>query len=145
MIKIVSATARHPQAFIFTPLGASLARLNWDERLSPETAFANKSGLPNVYNAQIAAAADEDILLFVHDDVWIDDYLIADRVIDALESVERFDIIGVAGNRRVTQEHVNWFFKNDRFEQERIFKWGGRSRRTSVRNRMPSRSVSSKL
>jgi len=115
MIKIVSATARHPQAFAFTPLGASLKRLSWDERLSPEIAFANNSGLANIYNAQIVAGSDEDILLFIHDDVWIDDHFIANRIIDGLQ---QFDVIGVAGNRRVTQAHVNWYFKNDKFEKD---------------------------
>jgi GT2 family glycosyltransferase len=115
VIKIVSATARHSAQFEFTPLGASLARLRWDKRLSEQITFENKRSLASVYNGQIAQASDEDILVFIHDDVWIDDQFVADRVTDALQE---FDIIGVAGNRRVTQQHVNWFFKNDKFQKD---------------------------
>jgi len=46
--------------------------------------------------------------VFVHDDVWIDDYFLADRVIEGLKS---YDVIGVAGNRRRVQNQPAWAFK----------------------------------
>ena len=115
MIEVISATARYPQGFVFTPLGASLDRLRLDKRLLPKIAFANNDGLPSVYNSRISAKSGSDILLFVHDDVWIDDHFIADRILQALE---QFDVIGVAGNRRVTQSHVSWYFKNENLQED---------------------------
>jgi hypothetical protein len=52
-------------------------------------------------------------LLFIHDDVWIDDYFLADRIIAGLSC---YDLIGVAGNRRLPNKHVGWLMKNERFE-----------------------------
>jgi GT2 family glycosyltransferase len=39
--------------------------------------------------------------------VWIDDYFLADRVIDGLRT---YDVIGVAGNRRRVQRQPVWAF-----------------------------------
>ncbi|WP_132963243.1 hypothetical protein [Tepidimonas ignava] len=40
-----------------------------------------------------------DIMIFIHDDAWIDGHFIVDR---ASAGLETFDIVGVAGNRRRT-------------------------------------------
>jgi GT2 family glycosyltransferase len=47
------------------------------------------------------------MLVFIHDDVWIDDYFFADRIADGLRV---FDIIGVAGNRRRVARQPSWLF-----------------------------------
>jgi len=107
MIEIVSATRVNEDNFRYTPLGASLARLNFDTRLVHRIAYRNGNGLPLVYNACIDAQSDSDILLFIHDDVWIDDYFIADRIIDGLET---YDVIGIAGNRTIPPNHEGWCF-----------------------------------
>ena len=108
MIEIVSATRLPEEAFWKqSALGQSLRRLKRDARLVPRVSFANARGLPEVYNARISAAADEDLLVFVHDDVWIDDHFLADRVIDGLQA---YDVIGVAGNRRRQPGQPAWIF-----------------------------------
>lgn len=45
------------------------------------------------------------MVVFVHDDVWIDDYFLRRRLI---EGVERFDVLGVAGNRRRLPGQAVW-------------------------------------
>ena len=50
--------------------------------------------MPELYNRSIAAADTHDILVFMHDDVWLQDYFFVDRIIEGLS---RYDVIGVAG------------------------------------------------
>lgn len=108
MIEIVSAT-KFSEADFWNQaaLGISLRRLQADRRLAAHIAFANGRGLPLVYNARIAAADGAEILAFIHDDVWIDDCFVADRIIDGLRA---FDVIGVAGNRRRIPRQPAWAF-----------------------------------
>lgn len=111
MIEIVSATRASEEEFWQqVPLGISLRRLAWDRRLVPRIAFNNRRGLPEVYNARIAEADAEALLVFIHDDVWIDDYFLADRVLNGLRS---FDVLGVAGNRRRLPNQLSWIFPDE--------------------------------
>ncbi len=108
MIEVVSATRLSESDFWGrSALGLSLKRLAWDKRLIPAIAFANQRGLPEVFNERLHARSGSEYLLFVHDDVWLDDYFLADRVIDGLGA---FDVIGVAGNRRRVPGQPAWAF-----------------------------------
>jgi GT2 family glycosyltransferase len=108
MLDLVSATRRSEKDFWNrSPLGLSLRRFAPDGRLVAHVAFANQRGLPDIYNSRIAAAGGDDLLVFVHDDVWIDDYFLVDRVIEALRT---YDVIGVAGNRRRVPGQPAWIF-----------------------------------
>jgi GT2 family glycosyltransferase len=115
MIELISATESDQADFSNTPLGRSINRIGFDNRLVPHIAFSNEAGLPTVYNARIRAKSDADLLLFIHDDVWIDDCFVADRIIDGLS---RFDVIGVAGNRRLPKQHVSWYFINENGQKD---------------------------
>jgi len=87
------------------PLSRSLARA---ATLSPfvlAVAYANARPLPEVFNRAIDAAGADDTLVFVHDDVWIDDWQVATRVADALAA---YDVVGVAGNRRRMPRQEGW-------------------------------------
>ena len=108
MITIVCGT-RHsaPDFAEKTPLGASLKRLAFDKRINARIAFGGNPGLPVVYNKALRAPEISEILVFMHCDVWIDDYFFADRIVDALRA---FDIIGVAGNRRRVARQPSWLF-----------------------------------
>src|SRR5476649_1717356 len=71
---IVAATRVAPSPFMESaPLGRSLRRLSFDRRLEARPAFNNREGLPAVYNRQISEENREKILLFVHDDIWLDE------------------------------------------------------------------------
>jgi tetratricopeptide (TPR) repeat protein len=98
-IEIVSAT-RCSEADFWTKsaLGLSLKRhLKQDARLSAKISFENTRGLSEIYNESIDQAAKETTLVFIHDDVWIDEANFADVVAQGLD---HFDIIGVLGNKR---------------------------------------------
>lgn len=105
MIEIVSATRLSEAAFAAAPLGVSLARLGGDRRLKPRISFENSSSLGEVYNARIESRDPAEILVFVHDDVWLEDFYFADRLIEGLK---RFDVVGVAGNSRLAPGHESW-------------------------------------
>lgn len=108
IIEVVSATRRSQESFWKeSALGQSLRRLAHDQRLVPRIAFENRRALPAVYNERIEAADPADLLVFVHDDVWLDDYFWADRVCTALA---QYDVIGVAGSRRCLPGHDGWAF-----------------------------------
>lgn len=106
MIEIVSATRLAEQEFWSkAALGISLRRLAFDARLSASIAFSNSAGLPGIYNGRISPENRAEILVFVHDDVWIDDYFLADRL---LAGLREFDLVGVAGNRRRAPRQRAW-------------------------------------
>ena len=48
------------------------------------------------------------MLVFVHDDVRIDDWLMAQRLDEALR---QFDVVGVAGNTRIQDRQVTWYLQ----------------------------------
>ena len=54
--------------------------------------FENKNGLPNVYNKAIDNSTDFDFVVFVHDDIWLNDVFFFDKVINS-----KFDIVGAVG------------------------------------------------
>lgn len=119
MIEIVCATRLDESAFhARSLLGRSLQRLKFDLRLIPRIAYSNARGLPEIYNERIddAAAPAGNLLAFVHDDVWIDDFLFGDRLQSAAAT---YDLIGVAGNRRRLPGQPGWVFANDRWTIDR--------------------------
>ncbi len=107
-IEIISATRRTREDFwAKSALGASLRRLSSDADLFMRIAMSNSRGLAQVYNEGLAAADPRSVVVFVHDDVWIDDYFLHQRIGEALD---RYDIIGVAGNRRRAPAQAGWAF-----------------------------------
>ena len=61
--------------------------------------------------------ADDDtvVVVFMHDDIWIDDFYLIQRV---LEGLKEFDVIGVAGNRPRVAYQPGWNFANIEFERD---------------------------
>ena len=114
-VEVVCATRRSPRGFAGAPLGRSLAALSSDSRLSAHVAYRNRRGLPAIYNDRIRHAT-ADVVVFIHDDVWIDDPAPVDGLLRGLST---FDVIGVAGNRRTAPHHVSWAFINKRFTWDR--------------------------
>ncbi len=114
MLELISATRADKSAFWSkSPLGISLQRLRTEKAWEPHIALQNTKGLAEVYNARITGRGPNDVLVFVHDDIWIDDYFLIQRV---LEGLERYDVIGVAGNRRCRPQQPAWCFRNDKLE-----------------------------
>jgi GT2 family glycosyltransferase len=111
-IEIITATRYSVADFqAKSALGQSLQRMA-DPHISLRLAVENKRGLPAVYNDCLAAAGADNILVFMHDDVWIDDYFFTQRLIDGLAA---FDLIGIAGNLRRRMAQPTWQFLDSDF------------------------------
>jgi hypothetical protein len=78
-------------------------------RVAWKISFNNTQGLPVIYNAAIAAARRGDIIVFLHDDVWMS----TDGLDAALyQALAHFDVVGVAGNRRRVPFQPAWLFSH---------------------------------
>jgi len=107
MFRIIAATRLDRACFISqTLLGRSMERVILPDALELEVAYENSAGLPEIYNAALARADDADVMIFIHDDVWIDDWFLCQRV---REGLERFAVVGVAGNRRRVPKQPGWW------------------------------------
>ncbi len=113
-IHVISATRYSENDFwVKSALGISLQKqIRQDTRLSASIAFENSRGLSEVFNENIKKANDEAMLVFIHDDVWIDETYLADAVINGLD---HFDVIGVAGNKRRVPNQPAWPFLDTNF------------------------------
>jgi GT2 family glycosyltransferase len=108
-LEIISATRlAEPEFWSTSALGKSLKRIGFDRRIGWHIAYSNQRGLPLIYNERIQAPG-ADALVFMHDDVWLDDYFVGQRV---LEGLARFDVIGVAGNRRRVSGQPSWALRD---------------------------------
>ncbi len=91
-----------------TATGLSLKKLEKQGiAYSYHIAFDNTLGLPEIYNQVIDAAPDDATLIFIHDDVWVDQLILLD---DVAAGLEQFDMIGVAGNVRRAPKQANWLY-----------------------------------
>src|SRR5262245_58738851 len=114
MLRIVAATRHDQMAFRSQALlGRSLIMLEARKTIGREVAYCNSAALPEVFNAALARAEDSDLILFTHDDVWIDDWFLPERLTDALKC---FDVVGVAGNRRRVPRQPAWIFFDTTFK-----------------------------
>lgn len=107
-ICFISATRSSEEKFWNeSPLGTSLKPLITLPGISAQIAFENQRGLPAVYNPHIQDKKSADILVFLHDDVWLFD----DALIQKIRAAhEKYDIVGVAGNTRWVPTQPAWLF-----------------------------------
>jgi GT2 family glycosyltransferase len=96
-------------------LGRALLKFSSGRRTEPVIAYSNTRGLPEVFNSALMEAEEEDEIIFTHDDVWIDDWFVPERLSDALD---RFDIVGIAGNRRRIPRQPSWLFVDADWNQD---------------------------
>ena len=109
MLVLVSATRLSLEAFHRESLlGRCLPRLGTLASFGLKLAHGNCEPLAKMYNAAIEEAAPDDVLVFVHDDVHVDDWLLAQRLDEALKV---FDVVGVAGSKRVVPGQLAWHQK----------------------------------
>ncbi|HMK85716.1 MAG TPA: glycosyltransferase [Steroidobacteraceae bacterium] len=114
-VRVVCATRETARGFATrTALGRSLALYGplCELRLFPN----NGSGLPAVYNTAIReSSTDPAVLVFVHDDVHLLDFYWPTRIIQGLD---KFDVLGLAGNRRRVARQPAWRFLDDRWTKD---------------------------
>jgi hypothetical protein len=93
-ILVVSCTARREQDKKDLKIYQSLEYMT--DEVKQKIHFENKKGLPEIYNQYINhnTLKKHDIVLFVHDDVYIDDYKLRGKLYAATNA---YDIIGLAG------------------------------------------------
>jgi hypothetical protein len=118
MLIAITATRRSKAAFAQSPLGLSLARMRFDRSLQLVLVEDNHLGLPIVYNTFLNETFREHDLVFLHDDLWLDDLFFSDRIRMALDT---FDVVGLAGNRRLLPGAPAWHVRNDEMEWDSEF------------------------
>ena len=89
-------------------LAKSLASVSVVTPLTLRLFAENSQPLADCYNQVIEEAKPDDVLVFVHDDVHLDDWLVGWRVQEALQ---HFDVIGIAGNRRRQHGQETWYLQ----------------------------------
>lgn len=94
-ILVVSCTTKSKMAKDSLKIVESLKGLKKDVDLKIH--YHNEDGLPKVYNQYInkSTLAKHDIVLFAHDDLYIDDLKLKGKLISAVNS--GLDIVGLAG------------------------------------------------
>ena len=69
--------------------------------------YNNRSGLGEIYNRYLGNKKYfNDILLFVHDDVLIEDIFLSEKL---NEAIRRFDVVGIAGGLTPNKGALRWF------------------------------------
>jgi GT2 family glycosyltransferase len=114
-LKVVSATQVTENLFWdATYLGRSLKRI--PEALRPATliAYGNTgprvNGLSKLFNAALDKTDADTNLLFVHDDVYINDWFLTQRLAEAFE---RYDVVGLAGSSNPDLSQPSWGLRFD--------------------------------
>jgi protein O-GlcNAc transferase len=72
--------------------------------------YANRRALAHTYNHGLEQADDEALVVFCHDDLWLGEQSLVPPLTEALE---RFDLVGVAGNRRCEYGQQWWLHRAD--------------------------------
>lgn len=109
MLTLVCATRACGEAFPQqTLLGRCLPLLGQFMPFGLKLFTNNEKPLSDCYNTAIDEAGPDDVLVFVHDDVRIDDSKLEQHLSDALAV---YDVVGVAGNRRRQSGQLTWYLQ----------------------------------
>lgn len=109
MLRIVAGTRKSGPDFEATaPLALSTKELGSRGGIVLQISPGGNPSLPAVFNYFLDQAADDDTILFTHDDVWIEDWFLPERL---MEGLSQFDVLGVAGNRRRLPKQPSWILK----------------------------------
>ena len=106
-ILIISSTRQEIGAHESLELYKSISKLPKNNYILNITCN-NKKGMPEIYNEALKQVneKDHDIILFCHDDVYIDDLKLQEKLYKA---INYFDIIGLAGTNNVKiRQPVLW-------------------------------------
>jgi hypothetical protein len=108
-IRLVCGTRRTREQFSNeTALGRSLKLYAHLPNVELQLFDNNTRGLSSIYNIAIEEAKQRPaILVFIHDDVWLNDFFWTERV---RESLTQFDVVGLAGNLRRVPRQPAWAF-----------------------------------
>ncbi|HTJ91006.1 MAG TPA: glycosyltransferase [Acidocella sp.] len=105
---VVATRESRDNFFVNTATGMSLDVYKSFPFLQLDLYASNTEGLSTVYNRSIERAKnDPAILIFAHDDLHFTDFYWADRLVNSLN---HFEILGVAGNKRRVPNQPSWAF-----------------------------------
>lgn len=112
-ITLISATRlSQSQFFDSSALGRSL-RTYAAFGVKSRIFFENSRGLGACYNEAVDEIDNpEEILVFIHDDVTLADFFWVDKL---LLGLQKFDVIGLAGNKRRVARQPAWAFIDENF------------------------------
>jgi len=109
---VVASRESGDRFFEHTALGRSLRNFDVEIRLFEK----NTKGLSSRYNQAIdEARAKPAILAFIHDDVSLLGLFFKDEI---ARSMERFDIVGVAGNKRRSPSQPAWCYLDTKWTKD---------------------------
>jgi hypothetical protein len=112
-INLVSATRHNAIDFYErSPLGRSL-RTYAAFGVKSIIFFENQRGLGACYNEAVDRIEnDDEIIVFVHDDVTLADFFWVDKLCFGFS---KFEVLGLAGNKRRVARQPAWAFVDDKF------------------------------
>ena len=103
---LASATRLDAEAFARDSLLGRALALPAHADLGRCIGFANREPLAHTFNRALAQADGDAVVLFCHDDVWLGEA----PLLPALgEALQRFDLVGVAGNARCSPGQQVWW------------------------------------
>jgi len=107
-IMLVCATRMSREAFKKSaPLSTSIKKLHASaKKVTSKITYQNRQGLGTIYNRYLKARHADKILVFVHDDVRIEDPFLVEKLNEALKT---FDVVGLAGNKEPDLNSPSWF------------------------------------
>ena len=109
-ITIVSASRLTAEAFPAESLLGRSLRLPAHQACDTRIHTANRDPLGAIYNEALEQLHPESLVVFCHDDVWLGEACLRTPLLEALE---RFDLVGVAGSRRILPEQPTWWLQPD--------------------------------
>lgn len=114
-LAVISCTRLKREEAMQSPLIRSAEDFRYRNDIIFDIVYENTKGLPQVYNEKIEQYKNSDInyLLFVHDDVYIDDLKLYEKIKSAKKDCG-YDIVGLAGclNPRLTNPAL-WHLMSD--------------------------------
>lgn len=113
-IRVICATKGGLEDFKNSNTGKSLIASSKVTHAELKLFTQNSRGLSDVYNEAIDESKTAPaILVFIHDDVLVPDFYWGNRI---RSSLEKFDLIGVAGNKRRLPKQPGWIIQNVNYE-----------------------------
>lgn len=107
---VIISASRETESNFYTvsALGKSFTETFKEQQFTTKIFFNNTRGLSECYNEAIESQGDaDDILVFMHDDVYITDFFWIHHLTMGLE---KFKLAGVAGNKKRALNQPSWHF-----------------------------------
>ena len=107
-IMLVCATRMSREAFKKSAqLSTSIKKLRTSTKMvTSKITYQNRQGLGTIYHRYLKTRHADKILVFVHDDVRIEDLFLVEKLNEALKT---FDVVGLAGNKEPDVNYLSWF------------------------------------